>query len=204
MTCATPTDGHRDIRQVHGPLTDHAHEAVARVLRRGDLAVDATVGNGFDTAFLGATVGPAGHVIGLDIQPLAIQRTQLLLGQAGLLARTTLLQCGHERLATAVPQAWKGRVRAVMLNLGYLPRGDRTLTTQPATTLAALRDAVTVLGTPGVLTVLAYRGHPGGAGEATAVEDWAAEIAAHGFSVTTLTSADAGATSPVLHVVERC
>lgn len=50
------------------PILNQAHAWVERVLRPGDLAVDATVGNGRDTAILAERVGPAGLVIGFDLQ----------------------------------------------------------------------------------------------------------------------------------------
>ena len=40
-------------------------------LEKGDRAIDATMGNGHDTAFLSKTVGPAGSVTAFDIQPQA-------------------------------------------------------------------------------------------------------------------------------------
>ena len=44
-------------------------------LREGDVAVDFTMGNGHDTAFLSKTVGPTGHVYAFDIQEQAVLST---------------------------------------------------------------------------------------------------------------------------------
>lgn len=49
-------------------LTRLAHDLVAPHLPVGGLAVDATVGNGHDLAFLARMVGEGGGVIGFDIQ----------------------------------------------------------------------------------------------------------------------------------------
>ena len=57
------------------PILAQAHDLVRRVLRPGDVAVDATVGNGQDTLFLAECVGPTGRVIGFDIQLSAIEAT---------------------------------------------------------------------------------------------------------------------------------
>jgi hypothetical protein len=40
--------------------TEFAHDVVRRVLRPGEVAVDATVGNGHDTEFLARLAGPGG------------------------------------------------------------------------------------------------------------------------------------------------
>ena len=45
----------------HAPLTRVAHDALARHLKPGDLAVDATVGNGHDTLVLAQQVAPDGR-----------------------------------------------------------------------------------------------------------------------------------------------
>ncbi len=133
------------------------------MLQPGEVAVDATVGNGHDTLFLAQQVGAQGHVYGFDIQEEALARTRRRLEEAGLRDRVTLLQMGHEHMAEAVPAAWHGRIGAVMFNLGYLPGGsDRTCITRPQTTVPALEAALRLLRPGGVLTVVAYRGHPGG------------------------------------------
>ena len=56
-----------------------AHQFVREILREGDLAIDATAGNGHDTLVLAARVGESGRVLAIDIQPAAIEsaRTQL-------------------------------------------------------------------------------------------------------------------------------
>jgi len=81
-------------------------------------------------------------VIGFDIQPEAIDNTRRRLQAAGLAERVSLLHCGHERLANHL----NGRVHTVMFNLGYLPGGDKALTTRPSTTLAALNASSSLLG----------------------------------------------------------
>ena len=61
-----------------------AQEAVADALAAGDTAIDATVGNGFDTCFLAKTVGKDGKVIGYDVQLQAIEATKERLKANGL------------------------------------------------------------------------------------------------------------------------
>ncbi len=59
-----------------------------------------------------------------------------------------------------------------MMNLGYLPGGDMTITTDATTSLIAAKSAMNLLVTGGLLSVLAYTGHPGGLEEAIAIKDW--------------------------------
>ncbi len=151
------------------PLTRIAHLRLAAHLQQGDLALDATAGNGHDTLFLARQVGPTGRVFAFDLQPAALERTRRRLQEQSLLDRVILHQAGHERMKELLPEAAHGRLSGVMFNLGYLPGGDKRLVTLPATTLSALAQAISLLRPGGMLSVLAYRGHPGGEEEAAAV-----------------------------------
>lgn len=181
----------------HQPLTRTAHEAVAAALTPGALAIDATVGNGNDTLFLANAVTPGGHVCGFDIQPAALDATRARLVAAGLVDAVTLHPVGHEHMAARIPPDWRGRVAAIMFNLGYLPGGDKSWVTQPASTVDALQQAASVLRRGGLLSVMVYHGHPGAAAEARAVEEWITGLDA-AYRVTCHRSP-----GPTLYLVER-
>ena len=135
-----------------------ASEMLSRVLRPGDTAVDATMGNGHDTLFLCETVGPRGHVFAFDIQPAALVNTEKLLRDNNVLDRADLFCAGHEWLDQYV----KEPVRAVVFNLGWLPGGNHSVTTRVETTLVAVRNALDLLAPGGMLVLCAYPGHDEG------------------------------------------
>jgi SAM-dependent methyltransferase len=141
----------------------------------GATAVDATVGNGKDTEFLARAVGPHGLVVGFDVQPAALDRTRARLGRAGLDDRVRLHLTGHEN-ARRVLADLKDRPLAAVFNLGWLPGAPRRVVTRPATTLAALQGLLTILAPGGLICVVAYTGHAGGAQECTAVREWCAGL----------------------------
>jgi len=149
-------------------ITGHAHEAVKNFIVPGDIVVDATVGNGYDALFLAQLVGPTGHVYGFDIQREAVDATTTLLGE-NKLSHFTLFRRDHAEMADAVPAKHRGRIAAVAFNLGYLPGGNRDITTTPGSTFAALHAARGLLKHEGIVSVLAYRGHAVGPLEAEAV-----------------------------------
>lgn len=60
-------------------LLDLHKTFILRHLGTGDTAVDFTMGNGHDTAFLSRTVGERGHVYAFDIQEAAVRSTAALL-----------------------------------------------------------------------------------------------------------------------------
>src|SRR5262249_21317060 len=137
------------------------------------IAIDATAGNGHDTRFLLECVGASGRVFAFDLQAEALAHTARA---AGDVSNLTLFTRDHAEMRDAIPPEYHGHVGAVMFNLGYLPGGDHSITTQPTSTLKAISAALELLRPGGVLTVLAYTGHLGGAEEADAVAKLLGEL----------------------------
>ncbi len=146
-------------------VTELAHDLLGRHLRKGDRAIDATVGNGHDTVFLAECVGGSGRVDGFEIQAEALAATRT---RTAPFPQVHLHHLGHEWMGQVVAEP----VEAVVFNLGYLPGGDKHLVTRPETTLAALDTALALLAPTGLLSVVVYPGHPEGITETEAVEAW--------------------------------
>ncbi|MBO4283359.1 MAG: 16S rRNA (cytosine(1402)-N(4))-methyltransferase [Clostridia bacterium] len=128
-------------------------------LRPGDVAVDCTMGNGNDTAFLSETVGESGRVYAFDIQEAAVESTRAHLVSLGCPENYTLIHASHHLIREYVREAPK----AVMFNLGYLPgSGKKQVTTMRETTMEAVRGAVELLANDGILLVAVYPGHEEG------------------------------------------
>jgi SAM-dependent methyltransferase len=162
------------------------HELLAEVVAPGDLAVDLTAGNGCDTLVLARLVGGTGQVVAFDVQPAALENSDKRLREAGFEPRlcnggegplprqagVDLVAAGHERLEEFLP----GSARVVVANLGYLPGGDTRLITRTGSTLKALEQASRLLAVGGRMAVVVYGGHPGGAEESAAVEQFFAKL----------------------------
>ncbi|MDD4913465.1 MAG: class I SAM-dependent methyltransferase [Methylococcales bacterium] len=185
-------------------LLETAHAMVGGCLWAGGVAIDATVGNGHDTLFLAGCVGEQGRVFGFDIQARAVASTRQRLLAEGVAQRVSLFHCSHALMTECLPAEAGGRVGAAMFNLGYLPGGDKTLVTHAGATLAALDAAGGLLAAGGVMTVLAYPGHIGGAAEAGAVADWCREQALRRrFAVELIESAYPQPAAPRLFVIRK-
>ena len=180
-------------------LVDRAHELLGETLSEGDLAIDATAGNGHDIAFLAEQVGNSGKVYAFDLQKEAIEATARLLAEKGL-ENVELHPCGHESMVEALPSEIFGQVTAVTFNLGYLPGGDKSIVTQTPTTRLALRAAMDLLRPGGLLVVVAYRGHPGGTEECEAVKEELSTLT-NDLSIEGDTATDA--TSPLLQAARK-
>lgn len=158
------------------PHIQLAHRFWQDHLKEGDGAIDATCGNGQDTLFLCDL--PLAYVIGIDIQPSAIQKTQTLLTEKQ--KKASLYQQCHSAWETiALPFA----PRLIVYNLGYLPGSDKRLTTQLETTLQSIEKALVLLGEKGALSITLYPGHTEGAREEEALLDWAKALVSHEWIV---------------------
>jgi len=184
-------------------VLEASHYFAARALDAGEVAVDATTGNGHDTLFLAEQVGRNGRVFGFDVQSEAINQTRRRLREEGHFGRVTLLHHGHANMASHLPDYLHGRVATVMFNLGYLPGSSSDCVTQPETTVAALRNAMTVLRPGGVATVVSYTGHDGGREEARTVERWAAERSQRGVDALSYRFVNQQNDPPRLLVLEK-
>ncbi len=154
---------------------EFSHHLLREHLFPGDMAIDATAGNGHDTHFLAQLTGPDGMVYAFDVQGGAIAATRQLLERWGVPGDSwNLIHAGHETMLEAIPAIWHGRAGAVLFNLGYLPGSDKSVTTGAATTVAAIRAALTLLRPGGILVAVLYTAHPGGKEEAQAVLDFCA------------------------------
>jgi len=153
-------------------LTQVAHQRIQAVVQTGDLVIDTTAGNGHDTLLLAELVGERGKVLALDRQASALEETRKRLQQANLLDRAMLIEGDHADLLSIVPSSWPGKVRAVVFNLGYLPGSDKTIITTADSTCQALNASCRLLHSGGLLSVLIYRGHPGGHVEEAMILNW--------------------------------
>lgn len=156
--------------------TELLHLLLKSEIAAGDFAIDATAGNGYDTAFLAKAVGETGKVLAIDIQPQAIESTAARLEIEDLRDRVTLHLGCHADLALL---AGGESPSVIIFNLGYLPGGDHGVITRTESTLKALMAAAEILKPGGALAVICYTGHAGGREEAVAVEEFISFLPAH-------------------------
>lgn len=167
-------------------------------LGEGDVAVDFTMGNGHDTAFLSKTVGDRGRVFAFDVQELALTSTAANLQCEGCPQNYTLILDSHHNVKKYVNTP----IKAGMFNLGYLPGSDKSVTTMRETTMPAIEAAIDLLDHGGVLLVAVYPGHAEGDAEGKMVLDYFATLDRHVICCTLIRILNSP-TSPFFVVVEK-
>ncbi|HHX18153.1 MAG TPA: methyltransferase domain-containing protein [Clostridium sp.] len=138
-----------------------SHEYIKACVNEGDTTIDATCGNGNDTVFLAQLVGERGKVFAFDIQDVAIENAAKKLNDLKLSNRVSFIKDGHENMDSYV----NGDIKAVMFNLGYLPGGDRSISTKADTTISAIKKSMELLVTGGIITIVIYYGKDNGLDE---------------------------------------
>ena len=174
-------------------------EALEKILSPGDRVVDATMGNGHDTLRLCQMVGESGHVDAFDVQAQAVENTRALLSENGVLPRAELHLTGHQHMAEYVTAP----VRAVVFNLGWLPGGDKSITTHWDTTLPALRSALSLLEKLGGCIVCVYPGHAAGEEELMNIRGFLSSLKPREFNVLEQNFINANAGSPVCFQIQK-
>ncbi|KAL7088319.1 hypothetical protein ACP275_13G120900 [Erythranthe tilingii] len=160
--------------------TEVAHAVWKNVVRKGDLVIDATCGNGYDTLAMLKLIADdtrRGRVYAMDLQKDALESTSSLLDRSVSTHERELVElyamC-HTKMEELVSKG--DTVRLVAFNLGYLPGGDKKIKTESETTLLALEAAKRIVAPGGLISVLAYIGHSGGREEFEKVQSFAAEL----------------------------
>ena len=128
-------------------IVKRTHELMLENIKY-DIAIDATVGNGYDTLFL------ANHykkVIGIDIQPLAIKRSK---EKTKDLSNVEIYLDDFNNIVN-----YK-YANLIVFNLGFLPGSNRKVKTQDYTSNQAILKAYSILD--GVMLIACYIQHDGG------------------------------------------
>lgn len=144
------------------------------------IVIDGTCGNGHDTLALARMLwnkddlisGSKFRLYGFDIQESAIDNTRANLisngyGAALDAGNIELIHDSHENISAHLPA---GEVRScnvdiAVFNLGYLPGGDKEITTSASSTLPTIKSLLDLLNKDGLICITMYSGHPAGAKE---------------------------------------
>lgn len=167
-------------------------------IKKGGVAVDFTMGNGHDTLWLSEAMGENGKVYAFDIQPQALESSRRLLEAENAPKNYTLILDSHSNVKDYVSE----KICIGMFNLGFLPGGDKSITTKRETTMVAIRAAIELLDDDGALLIAVYPGHAEGTIEGELIEEELSllnrkELCASKFKIVN------SPTSPFFFVVER-
>lgn len=160
---------------------DLSHAYWKKIVHSGDMVIDATCGNGHDTCFLATSLDNQPlEVIAIDIQAKAIENTKIRLKtfSRGKTQVTFYQQC-HSTFPSEIKVQ---SVKLIVYNLGYLPCGDKTVTTMMTTTLQSLSMALPLIALGGAISITCYPGHPEGKNEEDAILAFCSKLPSNTWS----------------------
>lgn len=153
-------------------VIQYAQSLLKMAITEGDIAVDATAGNGHDTLFLANLVGDDGYVYAFDVQKEAVDATLHRLLDNALEHRAIVLNDGHENVAKYVTNPIAGAI----FNLGYLPGSNHAIVTKPNTTIQSLESLLKLVKVGGMIVLVVYHGHEGGKQERDEVIQFVSDL----------------------------
>ncbi|AOR23437.1 tRNA (mnm(5)s(2)U34)-methyltransferase [Clostridium taeniosporum] len=172
-------------------ISNISHYIIREFLDNKMIAVDATLGNGYDTEFLSNNFK---MIYSFDIQENACK--EYLKKQKD---NVMIINDSHELLDKYI----KEEVDCIMYNLGFLPGGNKEITTQHITSLKSIKLGLKLLKHGGLMTICIYRGHNEGKEEEHYILDYLKTLDKGEFGVMHHSFLNRSKTSPILVVVEK-
>jgi len=130
-------------------------------LKKNDIAIDCTIGNGYDLLFLAKCILPLkGMLYGLDIQKKAFVNSSFLINKNFTQKEReniNLFLRSHENF-----NFLKEKCSLFVYNLGFLPGSDKKIKTDPETTISSVDNALKHLAIDGAISIMCYPGHDDG------------------------------------------
>lgn len=143
---------------------DLAHKQWRSIISPGDIVIDATCGNGHDSSILAslALTDSSGSLIAIDLQEEALLRARAKL--AGELSPQQLKRVEfHLGCHSSFPEhIHTETVKLIAYNLGYLPGGDKSLTTTANTSIQSILHGMELVEKGGLISIACYPGHGAG------------------------------------------
>ena len=178
-------------------LLDTAKSFLSGKIKSGDTLVDFTMGNGHDTEYLCSLV-PDGKVYAFDIQDGALESTAKLLEAENAPKNYTLIKASHHLVRDYVKEPFC----VGMFNLGWLPGGEKSVTTMHQTTIPAITEAIDLLDSGGGILIAVYPGHPEGEIEGELITELLSGYSRFRFTISCLKIVNSPS-SPFFFLVEK-
>ncbi len=161
-------------------ITELCHHFIQLHIAEGSFCIDATAGNGNDTAFLCRLCGDSGHVLAFDIQEQAILSTINRLNAEGFSHRADVILDSH---CNMTKYAGTESIDCIVFNFGYLPGADHNISTKAGTSISAIETGLTLLKKGGLMSLCIYSGGDTGFEERDAILAYVKDLDSKRYTV---------------------
>ncbi|ASW42719.1 tRNA (mnm(5)s(2)U34)-methyltransferase [Clostridium isatidis] len=172
-------------------ISDLSHYIIDKFVMDKNVAIDGTLGNGNDTDFLADKFA---KVYSFDIQKEACEKYLLK-----NLKNVKIINASHHLFNKYIEE----KVDCIMYNLGFLPGGDKNITTMHDTSLISIKKGLELLNNGGIMTICIYRGHNEGKVEESCILEYLTKLDKSKFGVMLHSYLNRDERAPILVVVEK-
>lgn len=172
-------------------ISEISHYIINEFLQNKNIAVDATLGNGHDTDFLYKNFN---EVYSFDIQKSACENYL-----KKNVSNVNVINDSHHMLKKYIDK----NVDCIMYNLGFLPGGDKSITTMSDTSIASIKSGLNMLNSGGIMTICLYRGHEEGKKEEAVIIPYLKNIDKSKYGVMYHSFLNRNDNAPILIVIEK-
>lgn len=169
-----------------------SHSIVKNFLEKKGVAIDGTLGNGHDTDFLAENFD---KVYAFDIQKEACDKYI-----EKNVSNVSVINDSHSNFEDHIKEE---EVDCIMYNLGFLPGGNKEITTMHESSLKSIKDGLELLASGGIMTICIYTGHDEGKKEESCIMEFLRELPKNKFGVMEHRFINRKNNPPALVVVER-
>lgn len=142
------------------------------------IIADMTLGNGYDTYNILNNLKGIGYLYSFDIQKLAIDKSEEILKEVTY-DNYKLIEDSHVNFDKYIDE----NIDLAIFNLGYLPGGDKNITTNAEEVLKCIEKLLDKLNKNGIVLLTLYPGHKNGADEKEYLENYFKKLNQKSFNV---------------------
>ena len=159
-------------------------------VKNKNVAIDATLGNGYDCDFLSSCFK---KVYAFEIQKEACEK------YIDKNNNVIIINESHHKIDKFINE----EVDCVCYNLGYLPGGNKEITTLAETSLKSIQLSLNLLSKNGIISIAIYRGHNEGMEEKNCIIKYLKTLPKNSFGVMIHECINRSEKSPLLIIVEK-
>lgn len=167
-----------------------SHNIIKEYVKNKNVAIDATLGNGYDCDFLSLCFK---KVYAFEIQKEACEK------YIDKNNNVIIINESHHKIDKFINE----KVDCVCYNLGYLPGGNKEITTLAETSLKSIQLSLNLLSKNGIISIAIYRGHNEGMEEKNCIIKYLKTLPKNSFGVMIHECINRSEKSPLLIIVEK-
>lgn len=172
-------------------ISNLSHFIIKNFLDSKAIAIDGTLGNGFDTDFLSDNFE--------KVYAFEIQEEACVKYKEKNINNVDVINDSHHLFKKYISDG----VDCIMYNLGFLPGGDKGVTTMHKTSLKSIEDGLDLLNSGGIMTICIYKGHDEGKLEETYILNYLSSLPKNKFGVMSHNYLNRVDNAPTLVVIEK-